>query len=225
MSLADLMMVFFRKKSAMPKENEALAGREDRIVIGEPHRVLKTSMMPEFPQDTHVATFAMGCFWGVEKLFWQQKGVYATAVGYCGGFTVNPTYEEVCSGKTGHAEVVQVVYWPNLIKYQQLLQLFWGNHNPTQGMQQGNDRGTQYRSAIFVHSDQQRTLAEASLEQYQQQLQLEAKGDITTEICEGAPFYYAEAYHQQYLVKNPDGYCNMQTHEKSGLPSPELSWA
>lgn len=224
MSVADYMFGLFRKRYMMPSPEEALPGRDDPIRIEEPHAVLHTPVMPEYPEGTQLATFGMGCFWGVEKLFWQQEGVYTTAVGYSGGYTQNPTYEDVCSGKTGHNEVVRVVYWPNQIRYERLLYLFWSNHNPTQGMRQGNDRGTQYRSAIYFHSEQQRVSAIQSLKHYQDQLKSSNNGDapdVTTEIVAAGPFYFAEPYHQQYLAKNPDGYCNMQDYRKTGLPDPE----
>jgi peptide-methionine (S)-S-oxide reductase len=163
--------------------------------------------MPPWPAGTRTALFGLGCFWGAEKDFWQTPGVISTAVGYAGGYTPNPTYEEVCSGRTGHAEVVLVAYDPAQVSYEQLLKVFWEHHDPTQGMRQGNDRGTQYRSAIYWTTDGERAIAEASREMYQQQLSSAGYGDITTEIAEAPPFYYAEPYHQQYLSKNPNGYC------------------
>ncbi len=222
MSFTDYMFGKFRKKPAMPDPEDALPGRTEEIVIRSPHTVLRTPLMPPYPEGTHLATFAMGCFWGVEKLFWQLEGVYTTAVGYAGGFTPNPNYEEVCGGRTGHAEVVLVVYWPNQMRFEQLLQLFWSSHNPTEGMRQGNDRGTQYRSAIYWHNQEQRNLAETSLADYQAKLDVTSGEIITTEILEASEFYFGEEYHQQYLAKNPNGYCNMQTCAKTGLPEPEV---
>ncbi len=181
------------------------------------HAVLNTSMV-NYPEGTEKAIFAMGCFWGVERLFWQLDGVVTTACGYIGGARANPSYEQVCSGATGHAEAVLVVYRPEVINYSQLLKYFWEYHNPTQGMRQGNDRGSQYRSAIFVTSSHQALLAEASKQQYQQRLNERGGPAITTEILPAPPFYMAEPYHQQYLYKNPNGYCNMQSIQKTGLP-------
>lgn len=217
------MFSFFRKKIVMPKPEEALPGRDVAVVIQSPHFVLRTHIMPEFPEGTHLALFGMGCFWGVERLFWQLPGVYATAVGYSCGYTANPSYEEVCTGKTGHNEVVLVVYWPNLLSYKQLLKAFWGNHNPTQGMRQGSDRGTQYRSGIYFYHNTQQEQAEDALREYQKALSASGKGEITTEILPAESFYYAEDYHQQYLAKNPAGYCNLQSFHKSGLPEPSLA--
>lgn len=182
------------------------------------HAVLKTSMT-DFPVGTAKAVFGMGCFWGVERLFWQQQGVVSTACGYSGGARVNPTYEQVCTGATGHAEVVLVVYCPKQISYTELLTLFWENHNPTQGMRQANDIGSQYRSMIFCQDETQLHDALASKEQYQTRLDASNGGVITTEIKMAEPFYYAEGYHQQYLHKNPNGYCNLQTLAKTGFPT------
>ena len=176
------------------------------------HEVLKTPLQPPFPEGIEQAVFGMGCFWGEEQVFWQAPGVYSTAVGYAGGFTPNPTYEEVCSGRTGHTEAVLVAFDPSAISYEQLLKLFWEGHDPTQGMRQGNDVGSQYRSAIYWQDEAQRTAAVASREAYQQVLSAAGHGEITTEIAEGDPlypFYYAEDYHQQYLAKNPGGYCGV----------------
>lgn len=212
------MFDFLGKKTELPPPAQALPGRSSAIVIAEPHTVLGTPLTPEYPSGTDVAIFGMGCFWGCERLFWQQPGVYVTAVGYSGGYTPNPHYEEVCSGMTGHNEVVQVVYWPEKIDYQTLLTLFWENHNPTQGMRQANDRGTQYRSGVYYANAHQKALAEKSRLQYQERLRESNLGEITTEIKEAGPFYFAESYHQQYLAKNPGGYCNLQTLAKSGLP-------
>jgi peptide-methionine (S)-S-oxide reductase len=173
------------------------------------HKVLGTPIAGPYPDGTRIAEFALGCFWGEEKTFWQQRGVWTTAVGYQGGYTPNPTYEESMSGRTGHAETVRVVYDPSMTTYEQLLKIFWESHDPTQGMRQGNDRGTEYRSAIFVHDDEQLRLAEASRDAYQRQLSAAGYGTITTEIVgpPAPPFYFAEDYHQQYLDKNPYGYC------------------
>jgi len=171
------------------------------------HYVLQTSIVPPFPQGTELAHFGMGCFWGAEKIFWQTEGVHSTAVGYSAGFTPNPTYQEVCTGQTGHNEVVQVVFYPDRVSYPELLRLFWENHDPTQGMRQGNDYGTQYRSGIYFHSAAQREVAEQTLASYQQRLARSGFGQITTEILGAMAFYYAEEYHQQYLAKNPGGYC------------------
>jgi peptide-methionine (S)-S-oxide reductase len=175
----------------------------------EPHHVLGTPITPSFPDGYEVAVFGMGCFWGAERKFWEADGVWTTAVGYAGGFTPNPTYEEVCSGRTGHAEVVLAVFDPARTSYEEMLRIFWENHDPTQGMRQGNDVGTQYRSAIYAYSDDQRSAAEASRARYQQALAERGHGEITTEIRDAPPFYYAEHYHQQYLAKNPNGYCGL----------------
>ena len=208
-------MSHLKYKGVMPKPEDALPGRSEPIRIQKPHAVLGSSLS-EYPEGSLTAMFGMGCFWGCERLFWQQKGVYTTAVGYSAGFTPNPTYDEVCTGLTGHNEVVLIVFWPEQISYFQLLKLFWENHNPTQGMRQGNDRGTQYRSGIYFFDDQQKLLAEQSLRSYQKALQESAQ--ITTELKPAGPFFFAEDYHQQYLAKNPNGYCNLQTLSKSGLP-------
>lgn len=208
----------FSRKAVMPGPAEALPGRETALSITGRHHVLHTSMTEGYPADSRRAMFGMGCFWGVERLFWQQEGVYTTAVGYSGGITPNPTYEEVCSGMTGHNEVVLVVYRPDVIDFQDLLKLFWENHNPTQGMRQGNDRGTQYRSGIYWFDQQQEQLAEASRDRYQRQLAQAGGEDITTEVRQAGPFYFAETYHQQYLAKNPAGYCNLQSCARTGLP-------
>jgi peptide-methionine (S)-S-oxide reductase len=197
------------KKTKMVDPDDALPGRDASIaddVAGE-HVVLGTAMKPPFPDDTRSAVFGMGCFWGVEKAFWSLDGVYSTQVGYAGGYTKNPTYREVCTGKTGHTEVVRVVYKPDEISYQELLKAFWENHDPTQGMRQGADVGTQYRSAIFYTDDGQKEAALASREAYQDKLDEAGYGEITTEIEKHDTFYYAEDYHQQYLQKNPQGYC------------------
>ena len=197
------------RKTRMPTEAEALPGRAEPMPVPDRHAVLGTPLRPPFPDGTETALFAMGCFWGEEKTFWQTPGVYTTAVGYAGGSTPNPTYEEVCSGRTGHAEVVLVVFDPAKVSYEELLQVFWEHHDPTQGMRQGNDVGTQYRSAIYWTSEAQRDAAVASKETYQERLRSAGYGDITTEIVEAGPFYYAAGYHQQYLAKNPNGYCGL----------------
>ncbi|HEX2222551.1 MAG TPA: peptide-methionine (S)-S-oxide reductase MsrA [Candidatus Limnocylindria bacterium] len=201
------MWLFSSAKTKMPAPEEALRGRPDPIPTASRHFVNGASLQPPYPAGTDVADFALGCFWGAEKLFWQTPGVVVTAAGYAGGFTPNPTYEEVCSGRTGHAEVVRVVYDPARVAYEELLRRFWENHDPTQGMRQGNDVGTQYRSAIYTHSDEQRAAAEASREAYARELSRAGFGAITTEIRDAPEFYFAEDYHQQYLAKNPNGYC------------------
>jgi peptide-methionine (S)-S-oxide reductase len=200
-------MFLFGDKSKMPEPEKALPGRDQPIRTADSHFVNGSSITPPYPAGSELATFGMGCFWGAEKLFWQTPGVISTSVGYAGGYTPNPTYEEVCSGKTGQAEVVQVVYDPGLISYDELLRLFWENHDPTQGMRQGNDRGTQYRSAIYTHSDAQRASADASRDMYQRELSAAGFGEITTEIAPAPDYYFAEDYHQQYLAKVPNGYC------------------
>jgi peptide-methionine (S)-S-oxide reductase len=196
-------------KLELPSPAEALPGRTERLPVAERHFVLGTPMEAPFPPTTQVATFALGCFWGAEKKFWQTPGVFSTQVGYAAGFTPNPTYREVCTGKTGHTEVVRVVFDPSKVSYEDLLRVFWENHDPTQGMRQGNDVGTQYRSGVYTHSDEQALAAEASRAAYQSVLAREGFGRITTEIVPAGPFYYAEDYHQQYLAKNPEGYCGL----------------
>lgn len=196
------------KKSAMPTPQEALPGRTELMSVPSRHYVSGNPLKPPYPDGMEVAMFGLGCFWGAERVFWQQNGVFTTAVGYAGGITPNPTYQEVCTGKTGHNEVVRVVFDPKVISYEALLKVFWESHNPTQGMRQGNDAGTQYRSGIYVYSDQ-RKLAEASQDTYQQALNAAGYGTITTEILDAPEFYYAEEYHQQYLAKNPNGYCGL----------------
>jgi len=198
-----------RDKTTMVSADEALPGRSEPLPVEPNHAVLGTSIKPPFPSDTRTAVFGMGCFWGAERLFWQLDGVHATAAGYSGGYTPNPTYEEVCTGRTGHAEVVLVVFRPQQISYEQLLKVFWENHDPTQGMRQGNDVGTQYRSAVYWADEQQRAAAEASAKSYQAALAESGLGPITTEFAQAGPFYYAETYHQQYLHKNPMGYCGI----------------
>ena len=193
----------------LPTLEQALRGRPQRMPVAARHVVLGTPMEPPFPPGTHMALFGMGCFWGAERKFWSLTGVHATAVGYAGGLTPNPTYHEVCSGLTGHAEVVRVVFAPQQLGYEALLQVFWESHDPTQGMRQGNDIGTQYRSAIYYYHDAQRRAAEASRDAYQTRLRAARYGPITTEIAPAPDFYYAEDYHQQYLAKNPAGYCGL----------------
>jgi peptide-methionine (S)-S-oxide reductase len=202
-------MALLRKKTTLPEATEALPGRSTPLEVPQAHYVNGHRIVPPFPAGLREAVFGLGCFWGAERLFWQLAGVYSTAVGYAGGFTPNPTYEEVCTGLTGHTEVVRVVYDPENIGYQALLAAFWESHDPTQGMRQGNDVGTQYRSAIYVTDAEQRRAADASRLAYQTRLTAAGHGRITTEIREAPPFYYAEDYHQQYLAKNPDGYCGI----------------
>jgi peptide-methionine (S)-S-oxide reductase len=196
-------------KLRMPTKEQALPGRADAIDVPDAHHVNGARLTPPFPAGLERAVFGMGCFWGAEKKFWQLPGVYSTAVGYAGGFTPNPTYREVCSGLTGHNEVVLVVFDPNKISYDALLKVFWENHDPTQGMRQGNDAGTQYRSGIYFFDDAQRDAALRSRDLFQEQLSQRRFGAITTEILPAPEFYYAEDYHQQYLSKNPDGYCGL----------------
>jgi len=202
-------MFLFGKPATMVTADDALPGRDEPIVVPDRHEVLDTPLQPPFPAGFEQLIVGMGCFWGAERVFWQAPGIYTTAVGYAGGFTPNPTYREVCSGETGHAEVVLAVFDPEQTSYEAMLRLFWENHDPTQGMRQGNDAGTQYRSAIFWTSDAQRDAAEESRAMYQQELTRAGYGEITTEIAEAGPFYYAEDYHQQYLAKNPNGYCGL----------------
>jgi peptide-methionine (S)-S-oxide reductase len=197
------------KKRSLPTPQEALPGRATAIPVPATHAVNGNPLRPPFPAGLETAVFGLGCFWGAERKFWQTPGVYSTAVGYAGGSTPNPTYEEVCSGGTGHTEAVLVVFDPKQISYEELLKVFWESHNPTQGMRQGNDVGTQYRSAIYVRSEAQRRAAEESRAAYERALGKSGHGSITTEIREVPEFYYAEAYHQQYLAKNPGGYCGL----------------
>ena len=202
--------MFSRHKSEMPTADAALPGRATRpFVVPERHFVLGTPLEPPFPDGFGQAIFGMGCFWGAERKFWEAPGVYTTAVGYAGGFTPNPTYEEVCSGRTGHNEVVLVVFDPARTSYDEMLRVFWENHDPTQGMRQGNDVGTQYRSGIYCFGSAQLDAAEASREMFQKQLDASGFSTITTEIREAPTFFYAEDYHQQYLAKNPGGYCGL----------------
>jgi peptide-methionine (S)-S-oxide reductase len=199
----------FKDKSRMVDAERALPGRSEPIPVPARHDVLGTPLQPPFPDGIETAVFAMGCFWGAERMFWEADGVYTTAAGYAGGYTPNPSYDEVCSGSTGHAEAVLVAYDPEKTSYEEMLRIFWEGHDPTQGMRQGNDVGTQYRSAIFWASEDQRERAEASRAMYQGELRAAGHGEITTEIVEAGPFYYAEDYHQQYLAKNPNGYCGL----------------
>jgi peptide-methionine (S)-S-oxide reductase len=202
-------MFFAHKQTRMPTATEALPGRDIPIEVPVAHYVNGNRIVPPFPEQMRLAMFGLGCFWGAERKFWQQDGVYSTAVGYAGGHTRNPTYKEVCSGMTGHTEVVQIVFDPTVISFVKLLQIFWESHDPTQGMRQGNDVGTQYRSAIYVFDDEQRKLAKTSRDAYSGQLAVAGFGTVTTEIEQAPNFYYAEDYHQQYLAKNPDGYCGL----------------
>ena len=203
-------MFFMRKTTALPNASEALPGRATPIPTATSHFVNGRPLLPPYPQGLEQAVFGLGCFWGAERKFWELgEGIFTTAVGYAGGYTPNPTYEEVCSGRTGHTEVVLVVYDPKKVGYEKLLKTFWENHNPTQGMRQGNDVGTQYRSAIYTFNDAQKKAAEASKATYQKALSAKGLGAITTEIAAAGPFYFAEDYHQQYLAKNPAGYCGL----------------
>jgi peptide-methionine (S)-S-oxide reductase len=203
------MWGYSKAKLAMPAREQALPGRAERMPVPEAHYVNGNPLAPPFPAGLELAMFGLGCFWGAEKGFWKIPGVFTTAVGYAGGFTANPTYEEVCTGRTGHNEVVRVVFDPNVVAYADLLRVFWESHDPTQGMRQGNDVGTQYRSGIYVYSPEQRRQAEASRDAYQRVLSQAGYGRITTEIVDAPEFYYAEDYHQQYLAKNPWGYCGL----------------
>ena len=203
MSLMDLL----NKKSILPLESEALLGRDEEIEVPTEHFVKGTPLKGPFPDNLKEAIFGMGCFWGVERRFWELDGVYSTAAGYAGGFTKNPSYKEVCTGFTGHNEVVLVVYDPAIISYESLLTTFWEDHDPTQGMRQGNDIGTQYRSGIYFSNEEEKAIIKKTMEQYQAQLKANGLGQITTEVKDADQFYYAEHYHQQYLAKNPDGYC------------------
>lgn len=204
------MVLFgFGKKLSLPTPEQALPGRAEKMPVPEKHFVNGHPLKPPFPAGMETAIFGLGCFWGAERKFWQQPGVYTTAVGYAAGVTPNPTYQEVCTGMTGHNEVVLVVYDPTVISYEQLLKVFWESHDPTQGMRQGNDVGTQYRSGIYVYTDEQRQQSQASRAAYQQALAQSGYSEISTEILDAPEFYYAEAYHQQYLAKNPNGYCGL----------------
>ncbi|SRR6266508_126205 len=203
------MWGFSKSKQAMPTPETALPGRSERMRVPAAHHVHRRALEAPFPAGTELAMFGLGCFWGAEKVFWSIPGVFTTAVGYAGGFTPNATYEEVCTGRTGHNEVVLVAYDPRVVTYEKLLKVFWESHDPTQGMRQGNDVGTQYRSGIYVYTPEQRRQAEASRDAYQRVLSAARYGQITTEIVDAPPFYYAEDYHQQYLSKNPGGYCGL----------------
>jgi peptide-methionine (S)-S-oxide reductase len=203
------MSLWGPSKTVMVTAEQALPGRASPLAVPERHHVLDTPLKPPFPAGIEVAVFAMGCFWGAERLFWKTAGVYSTSVGYTGGFTENPGYEEVCTARTGHAEAVMVAFDPDQVSYSTLLRLFWEGHNPTQGMRQGNDIGTQYRSAVYWTSPEQGDVADASREAYGEALRHAGFGPITTEIAGAGPFYWAEEYHQQYLAKNPGGYCGL----------------
>jgi len=203
------MAFWSTKPKTIPSREEALPGRDTPMPVPDKHFVNAHRLTPPFPDGLERALFAMGCFWGAERKFWERAGVYSTAVGYVGGHTPNPTYKEVCTGMTGHTEGVLVVFDPKQVTYDDLLKVFWENHDPTQGMRQGNDIGTQYRSGIYYYSDEQKRAAETSREAYQQRLTAVGYGSITTEILPAPQFYYAEDYHQQYLAKNPDGYCGI----------------
>jgi len=202
-------MHWFDRKITMPAERDALTGRDEPMPVPDRHCVLDAPLQGPFPRGLQRALFGMGCFWGAERAFWELPGVYTTAVGYAGGYTPNPTYKEVCTGQTGHNEVVLVVFDPAKLSYDELLRVFWESHDPTQGMRQGNDIGTQYRSGIYVYDDAQRAAARASAEAFQRALTEKGYGRITTEIADAPAFYYAEDYHQQYLAKNPGGYCGL----------------
>jgi peptide-methionine (S)-S-oxide reductase len=203
------MAFYSTYKTTMPRPEQALEGREAEIPVADRHAVNGTPVKGPFPAGLQQAMFGLGCFWGAERKFWQAPGVFTTAVGYAGGYTKNPTYEEVCSGRTGHNEVVLVVFDPSKVTYEELLKRFWEAHDPTQGMRQGNDVGTQYRSAIYVFDDAQRQAAERTRDRYEAALKAQGFEAITTEIADAPPFYYAEDYHQQYLAKNPNGYCGL----------------
>jgi peptide-methionine (S)-S-oxide reductase len=208
-------MALFGNKNSLPDAAHALPGRATPLAVPDTHFVNHHRITPPFPAGMEEAVFGMGCFWGAEKLFWKLPGVYSTAVGYAGGLTPNPTYQEVCSGQTGHTEVVKVIFDPKVTSYEDLLQTFWENHNPTEGMRQGNDIGTQYRSALYTYGAEQQQLAERSRTHFQSQLTAARMGAITTEIRPAPTFFYAEDYHQQYLAKNPDGYC---PNHSCGIP-------
>ena len=203
------MGLFGSSKLELPSPSDALPGRAEAVVVAPRHVVLDTTTLPPFPPEMQVTVFAMGCFWGAERKFWQTGGVYSTQVGYAAGYTRNPTYREVCSGRTGHTEVVRVVFDPSKVSFEELLRVFWENHDPTQGMRQGNDVGTQYRSGIYTSNDAQTRAALASRDAYQARLGEAGLGAITTEIQPAGDFFYAEDYHQQYLAKNPNGYCGL----------------
>jgi peptide-methionine (S)-S-oxide reductase len=202
-------MFLFRDKTELVEPRDALAGRDEQMVVPERHAVLGTPLRPPWPEGFETAVFGLGCFWGAERIFWQAPGVYTTAVGYAGGHTPNPTYEETCTGRTGHTEAVLVVYDPAKTSYEELLKLFWENHDPTQGMRQGNDVGTQYRSAAYYANEAQREAIERTQAMYADELRRAGYGEITTEVAPAGEFYYAEPYHQQYLHKVPNGYCGL----------------
>lgn len=215
-------MFMFGKSHEIPSPEQALPGRGDPMPVADRHHVNGNRLSPPFPADMQKAMFGLGCFWGAERIFWQQPGVYSTAVGYAGGYTPNPTYREVCSGMTGHNEVVQVIFDPQRVTFGELLKLFWQSHDPTQGMRQGNDVGTQYRSGIYTDGNDQQTQAERSAIEYQQALDAGGLGAISTEVRAAPEFFYAEDYHQQYLAKNPGGYCGLGG---TGVACPTLSGA
>jgi peptide-methionine (S)-S-oxide reductase len=222
------MSFLFRQKTSQVTPDQALPGRDERMPVPAHHDVLGTPLEPPFPEGLEQAVFGLGCFWGAERVFWEAPGVYTTAVGYAGGYTPNPTYSEVCSGRTGHTEAVLVAFDPDKTSYDELLRLFWENHDPTQGNRQGNDVGTQYRSAVLYTSEAQREAAERSRAMYQERLRDSGYGTITTEIAPLEDFYYAEDYHQQYLAKNPNGYCGLGGTGVScpvGLAAPPTSQA
>lgn len=202
-------MLFSRQKTRMIDEDEALPGRSTPVAVPDRHLVLETPLQPPFPEGMSQAIVAMGCFWGAERKFWELPGVYTTAVGYAGGFTPNPTYEEVCSGRTGHTEAVLVVFDPSVVTYDEILRLFWESHDPTQGMRQGNDTGTQYRSAVYTLDHDQTMAVERSRAVFEERLSAAGFGEITTEVAPARDFFYAEDYHQQYLARNPNGYCGL----------------
>ena len=202
-------MFLFREKTKMIDAERALPGRDTPIAVPDRHDVLGTPLTPPFPDNMETLVVGMGCFWGAERMFWQLDGVYTTAVGYAGGYTPNASYEEVCSGSTGHTEAVLVVFDPAKVSRDEILRTFWEGHDPTQGMRQGNDVGTQYRSAVYYGTDEQRVTIEASRDRFQASLSAAGYGEITTEVAPAGPFYYAEPYHQQYLAKNPNGYCGL----------------
>jgi len=202
-------MALFSSKARLPQPEQALPGRPEPMAVPEAHYVNGHPIQPPFPAGLERAVFGMGCFWGAEKKFWEAEGVYSTAVGYAGGYTPNPNYREVCTGMTGHTEVVLVVFDPKVTSFDAMLKIFWENHDPTQGMRQGNDVGTQYRSVIYTYSPEQKKAAETSRQMFQDRLTTSGFGRITTEIADAPPFYYAEDYHQQYLAKNPHGYCGL----------------
>lgn len=210
-------MLLQSQKLHLPRPEQALPGRAEKMLVPDKHFVLGTRMTPPFPAGIRLAVFGMGCFWGAEKAFWSLGGVYSTSVGYAGGLTPNPTYREVCSGMTGHTEVVQVAYDPSVISYERLLAVFWEGHDPTEGMRQGADVGTQYRSAVYTHDEEQARAVASSRQAYQEALREAGHGAITTEIGPAPEYFYAEDYHQQYLAKNPDGYCG---HGGTGVSCP-----